>query len=69
MRIGQLEIEQVRARRFEQAVDVEHVDAGLRLLQRQALFHQSRTQQIGEADAGRSRAEEQIRLVREAACP
>ena len=60
VRIGQLEVDEVLAGRFEQAVDVEHIDTrDSRLLERHALRHKRRTQQVGKADARRSRAEEQ----------
>ena len=48
---------------FQQTVDVEHVDPRLRVFQRHALRNERGTQQVGKADAGRARAEEQVFLV------
>ena len=63
VRIRLLEVDEVLAGRFQQAVDVEHIDPCLGLLERHALRHQRGTEQVGEADTGRTRAEEQVFLV------
>ena len=67
MGVGLLEVEQVRAARLEQAVDVEHVRSAPGPPRAQALLHHGGDDQVGEADAGRTGAEEQDALVAELA--
>src|ERR1700693_2539355 len=50
MRVWQLEIEEVLAGGLEQTVDIEHVDAGLSVLERHALRHERRTKQVGKSN-------------------
>src|SRR5438132_867961 len=63
MRIRFLEVDEVRARRLQQAVDVKHVDPRLRFLQRYPLGNERRTEQVGKADARRTGTEEKILFV------
>ena len=63
MRVRQLEIEQILPRGYEQTIDVEHIDPGLRFLEAHALRDKRGTEQVGKANTGRARAEEQIFFV------
>jgi hypothetical protein len=58
-----LEVDEVRAGRLQQSVDVEHVDPRLRVFPRHALRDERRAQQVGKANAGRACTEEQVFLV------
>src|SRR5262249_3883196 len=58
-----LKVEQVLAARLEQAADVEHRDARLRVLETQAFLHHGGRDQAGKADGGRTGAEEEDALI------
>src|SRR5215471_19049876 len=63
VRIRLLEINKIRAVRLKEAVDIEHIDSGLSVLERHPLLDHCRRQQIGETDAGGSRTEEKELFV------
>ena len=63
--VGLLEINQIRTRRLQQPVDVEHIHPRLSLWEGHPVLNQRRTKEVGEADACRARAEEQILLIAE----
>lgn len=65
MRIGFLEVVEVLAGRLEQAVDLKHMHARLRVLERHSLLDERRAEEIRKADRGRSCAQEQVALVLE----
>ena len=58
-------VKEILPGRLQEAVDVEHMDLRLRVLQRHPLRGERGTQQVGKTDTGRSRAEKQILLVLE----
>src|ERR1700722_8972420 len=57
--IGLLEIDEVLSRRLQEPVYVEHVDAGLSLLEAHPLPNKCGTQQVGKADSSGAGAQEQ----------
>jgi hypothetical protein len=61
--VGLLKIEDVLSARFEQAIDVEHRDARLRLALAQPFQHYAFHDHAANAGAGQTRAEEQHALV------
>ena len=63
MRIHPLRFGQLGARRFQQPADVEHGHAVARGVLRKPLFLHGGDDQIGDADRGRARAEEQDSLL------
>ena len=63
VRVGLLEIEEVLAARLDQAVDVEHGDALLRLGLREPFQHHRFHDHAADAGAGRAGAEEQHALI------
>src|SRR5262249_31932222 len=58
-----LKVEQVLAARLQEAVDVEHRDAGLRVFKGKAFLHHGGGDQAGKADRGRTGAEEEDALI------
>src|SRR5262249_40475682 len=58
-RVGLLEVEQVVAAWLKQAVDVEHRDPRLRVLERQPFPHHGGGDQSGQANRGRTGAEKE----------
>lgn len=67
--IGFLEVVEVLAGRLEQAVDLKHMHARLRVLERHSLLDERRAEEIRKADRGRSCAQEQVALVLELGFP
>ena len=65
VRVGLLEVVEVGTSRLKQAVDIEHMDARLSVLERHPLLREGRAKQVCETDAGRTRAEEEIFFVLE----
>src|SRR5262249_17762485 len=63
VRIRLLKVDQVRAIRLQQAIDVEEIDPRSRLFQCQAFLNHRRTQEVGETNTSRARAEEEILLI------
>jgi len=57
------EVDEVRASRLQQAIDVEHVDPRLSLFKCLPFLGHRRAQEVGEANAGRARAQEQVLLI------
>src|SRR5262245_10829727 len=55
VRVRLLEVDQIGASRFQQAVDVEHVDFRLRLGEAESFLNESRAQEVGETNASRAR--------------
>src|SRR5215467_3458962 len=53
-----LEVDEISAGCFQQAVDVEHVDPRLSLFKSQSFLNQSRAQEVSEAYAGGACAQE-----------
>src|SRR5260370_26643260 len=63
VRIRLLEIEEICAGGLQEAVDVEHIDVRLRFPERHPLLNERGTEQVGETDAGRTRAEEEVFFI------
>ncbi len=63
MCIRLLEVDEVLARRLQQAINVKHVNPRLRLLERHPLGNERRTEQVGKADTRRASAEEKVLFV------
>ncbi len=58
-----LEVDEVRACRLQQAIDVEHIDSRSSLFECQPFLNHCRAQKVGEAYTGRARAEEEVLFI------